>query len=205
MKILDLTIPFDERAPVYPGAPSPKISNLFTLDKNGFNELMLKFPTHVGTHIDAPFHFIKNGKKLSDFDISHFIGEAIVFNCRNQKEASLSESELSEVKKDDFVFFHTGHSINYLQSDYFSDYPVISEKTAEALVAKKVRVVGIDSPSPDKEPFGVHKVLLGNSVLILENLFNLSEITSKRFKCIIAPLNIKNGDGAPCRVIAMVE
>ncbi|MDO8554608.1 MAG: cyclase family protein [Candidatus Micrarchaeota archaeon] len=204
MKVFDLTLPFDEHSPVFPGAPNPKISNLLTIEKNGFNELILSFPSHTGTHIDAPFHCIKNGKKLSDFDISYFVGNAIVFDCKNQKEILLSDSELSIIKEDDFVFFNTGYSDNYLKPGYFSEYPVISEKTADALVAKKVRVVGLDSPSPDKEPFKIHNILLGKNIPIIENLFNLSKVTINRFKCIISPLNIKNGDGAPCRVIAML-
>ena len=201
--IFDLTIPFDENAPVYPGVPKPKISSVLNIDKDGFNELMITFPTHTGTHIDAPFHFLKNGKKLSDFDISYFIGEAIVIDCRNKSEIILTKADLSKIKKDDFVFLYTAHSDNYLKGDYFTDYPVISEKTARALVVKRARVVGIDSPSPDKAPYKIHYILLGKRIPIIENLYNLAVLAGKRFKCIIAPLNIKDADGAPCRVIAM--
>ncbi len=202
MKIIDLTIPLDEKAPVYPGVPKPKISSVLDIDKNGFNELMLTFPTHTGTHIDAPFHCIKDGKKLGDFDISYFVGEAIVFDCKNQKEINISESELKKVNKDDFVFIYTGYSTNYKSQNYFTDYPIISEETARALVAKKARIVGIDSPSPDKDPYKIHCILLGKGIPIVENLYNLSKVTGKRFKCIIAPLNV-NADGAPCRIIAI--
>jgi len=203
VKIFDLTIPLDENAPVYPGVPKPKISSVLNIDTDGFNELMLSFPTHTGTHIDAPFHCIKNGKKLSDYDISYFVGEAIVFDCKCQKEIELSETELKKIKKDDFVFFYTGHSDNYKSPNYFTNYPVISKETAQALVAKKVKVIGIDSPSPDKAPYKIHYILLGKGIPIVENLYNLATRVGKRFKCIIAPLHIQNADGAPCRVIGI--
>ncbi len=203
--IFDLTIPLDEKAPVYPGVPKPKISSVLNIDRDGFNELLLTFPTHTGTHIDAPYHCIKNGKKLSDFEISYFIGEAIVFNCSGQKEIKLSKTDLAKIKKDDFVFLYSGHSEKYLADDYFADYPVISEKSAEQLAEKKIKIFGIDSPSPDKSPYKIHYIFLGKGIPIVENLYNLSEVAGKRFKCTIAPLKVQNADGAPCRVIGVAD
>lgn len=205
MKIFDLSITIDDKTPVFPGAPKLKIENAATIDKNGANELLLTFPTHTATHIDAPFHMIQKGKKLSDFEISHFIGVAIVIDCRNTTEITLTKEELSKIKKDDILFLFTSYSDKFNSPNYFYDYPVISEATAHVLAEKQIRIVGMDFPSPDKSPYNVHKILLQKDILILENLTNLRELVGKRFKCIIAPLKIANADGAPCRVIAMLE
>ncbi len=89
--------------------------------------------------------------------------------------------------------------------DFFENNPVIGEKTAEELVKKKVRIVGMDMPSPDAHPYEVHKILMRENILILENLVNLEQLNGKRFQCYIMPLKISKADGAPCRVIAITK
>lgn len=205
MKVFDLSIVIDKETPVFPGAPKLKIESVSTIDKDGTNELLLNFPTHTATHIDAPFHMIKNGKKLSDFDISHLIGDAVVIDCRNRKEITLSTDELSKIIKGDIVLLFTSYISKFKSPDYFIDYPILSEATAHALAEKQIRIVGMDSPSPDKSPYTIHKILLKKEIMILENLTNLGSLVGKRFKCVIAPLKIEGADGAPCRVIAMFE
>jgi hypothetical protein len=109
----------------------------------------------------------------------------------------------SEVKKGDIVLLRTDHTKNIHEEDYFSTNPVISFKLAEKLVEKKVKMVGIDSFSPDNSPFQIHKLLLSNDILILENLMNLDKIAKPRFKLYAFPLKLEN-DGAPCRAVAEV-
>lgn len=204
MKIIDLTIPLADNMPVFPGDPETRIKPIATLEKDDHSKLSITLTTHSGTHIDAPFHFINGGKKLDDFPMGHFVGNAIALDCRGQKEISLTERELSLIQKDDIVFLATSHSDIHAVQKYFDDYPVISKKTADALVQKEIRIVGIDSPSPDKAPYDLHYIFLGKEICIVENLFNLKPLINKRFTCIIAPLAIKDGDGAPCRVIGML-
>lgn len=205
MKVFDLSLSLSCDSPVFPGVPKPEIKSVATKDKEGYNELLLSFTTHTATHIDAPFHFLKDRKKISDFDISHFIGEAIILDCRNQKEIILEEKQLSLIKENDFVFLFTSYVDSYPNERYFKDYPIISSKSAQDLVSKKVRIFGMDSPSPDHEPYRIHEILLKKEIMILENLCNLSSLVNKRFRCIIAPLKLKDGDGAPCRVIVIVD
>lgn len=200
MKLVDLTMDIDEEAPVYPGDPKPEITQFATIPENGWNEKRLTFSSHFGTHIDAPFHMLTNGKKLTDFHIEKFIGEAVVIDARNHKEI---DADLNQVKKGDIVFFCTGHSEN-VPEDYVSDWPVISERLAKGLILKKIKIVGTDTPSPDKAPFAVHKMLFKHDILIVENLVNLKQLVGKRFECFIMPLKIKDADGAPCRVVARV-
>ncbi len=196
--ILDLTLVIDERTPVFPDDPLQEIQQIATIKEKGWNEKRLAFNSHFGTHIDAPFHMLVYGKKLDEFPLETFFGEAVVIDVRGQKEI---HAELHEVKKGDIVFFCTGHSKN-VYSDYFYNNPVLSEETARKLVEKKVKIVGIDSFSPDNHPFTVHKILLGKDILIVENLVNLEKLAGERVECVILPLKIKDADGAPCRVVA---
>ena len=200
MTLIDLTMTLNSETPVYPGDPTPQFTKIAEKAKQGYNDYSLHINTHFGTHIDAPWHMLEGAKKMKDFSLSTFTGEAIVLDCRKQSEINV---DVSEVKSGDIVLLRTDHTKNIHKEDYFTANPVVSLKLADKLVDKKVKMVGIDSFSPDKAPFQVHKRMLSNDVLILDNLVNLDKITSKRFKLYAFPLKLEN-DGAPCRVVAEV-
>ena len=201
MKVIDLTMTIDERTPVFPGSKKQEIVQSATIDEDGWNEKRLEFISHFSTHIDAPFHMIDTGKKLTDYKIETFIGDAIVIDVAGQGEI---HANLDAVKEGDIVFFYTGHTEKAYSQEFFQNNPVISRETAEKLIAKKIRIVGLDSLTPDNEPYDIHKMLFRHGILIVENLVNLDKLKGKRFKCYIMPLKIKDADGAPCRIIGIV-
>ena len=174
--IIDLTMEFGENTPVYPGDPKPLFQQSATIEKNGYNAKKITFETHFSTHIDAPFHMIPDGKKLSEFPIETFTGRGMVFDGNPEK-----------IDEGDIVFFQGK----------------ITEETAKELIRKKVKMVGTDQMSPDDSPYPVHKLLLQNNILIVENLTNLDKIIGKRCTFFVLPLKI-NGDAAPCRAIALL-
>ncbi len=199
MKAFDLTMPIDERTPTFPGDPKQEIKQIATIKENGWNEKRLTFNSHFSTHIDAPFHMIENGKKLTDFPIETFIGEAIVIEMKKK-----TDPNLNNVKAGDIVFFLTGQTKKAYSGNFFKDNPLIAKETAQKLIDKKVRIVGIDSFSPDNKPFDIHKMFFKSGILIVENLVNLEKLKGKRFKCYIFPLKIQNAEGAPCRVVGVL-
>ena len=202
MKVLDLTMDIDNRTPVFPGDPKQEIRQLATIKENGWSEKRLTFNSHFSTHIDAPFHMMENGKKLDDFPLEKFIGEAVVIDARERQLIELTKPSLDKIKKGDIVFFCTGHTDRAYTKEFFKNNPVITKETAEELIKKGVKIVGLDSYTPDNEPYEVHKMLFKHDILIIENLVNLKQLIGKRFECIVLPLKIKDADGAPCRVVA---
>ncbi len=200
MTLIDLTMTLNSETPVYPGDPTPDFVKIAEKAEHGFSDYSLHFNTHFGTHIDAPWHMLEGAKKLKDFPINTFTGEAIVLDCRGQREITL---DVSEVKTGDIVLLRTDHTKKINEADYFAANPVVSFKLAEKLVEKRVKMVGIDSFTPDNSPFQIHKLLLSNDILILENLVNLDKISAKRFKLYAFPLKLEN-DGAPTRAVAEV-
>jgi arylformamidase len=199
---IDLTLSIDNHSPVYPGTPRPKIQQLSTIDANGYNEKKLIITSHTGTHIDAPRHMLQGGKTLDQFQIDVFIGNAMVLDVVGQKEI---HTDLSKVQKNDIIFFYTGHSKKIYQPTYFQENPVISQDTAQELIDKQAKIIGLDSFTPDNEPFPIHTMLFKKDILIVENLVNLENLVDKRFTCYILPLKICDADGAPCRVIAKID
>lgn len=199
MQTFDLTMEINENTPVFPGDPRQEIRQVATIAKDGWNELRLSFNTHFSTHIDAPYHMLESGKKLSEYPAGFFFGEGIVIDARKQNPI---EPDLLGVAPHDIVFFCTEHANKAYSKDYFTGNPVISKKTAEALIEKKIKIVGLDSFTPDNAPYDVHKLFFKNDILIVENLVNLRPLIGKRFECVILPLNVRDADGAPCRVVA---
>ncbi|MFO8077961.1 MAG: cyclase family protein, partial [Thermoplasmatota archaeon] len=197
--LIDLTQYIDEQSTVYPGTPPVQISQIARIEKQGFNEQQISISTHTSTHIDAPYHMLSKGKPLSAYPIEYFIGKAVVINVCDQQQI---KADLGNVEKDDIVFFNTGHQSQCHTSDYFSNPPVISRKTAEELIKKHVRIVGIDSFTVDSHPYPVHHLFFNHDICIVEGLIHLEQILQHRFRCYILPLKLRKSDGAPCRVIA---
>ncbi len=188
-----------ERTPVYPGDPKPEITTLATIAGNGWNERRLSFNTHCATHIDAPFHMLSDGKKLEEFPLEHFFGRAKIIDVSGQK--SIGPEIVGNLTGFDFVFFRTGQSKKAFQPDYYENAVFLNEAGAEELVRQKIKIVGMDSFSPDQEPYLSHKILFRSDILILENLVNLDLLPAEA-KIFILPLKLANADGSPCRVFA---
>lgn len=108
------------------------------------------------------------------------------------------------IGKNGMVLVMTGHGQKFREPDYYTTYPEISEGFAKKLMDRGVSIIGMDTPSPDRPPFAVHKILLGNNVLIIENLTNLEALLDiPHFEVIALPAKFHT-DAAAVRVIAKV-
>ncbi len=198
MRWHDLSMDLEEKTPVFPGDAPGEFARL---EAHGIRATRLGFSTHYGTHVDAPLHMLAGGKNLSEFGLEKFIGEGVVIDARGQREI---RPKLDAVKAGDIVFFRTGHTDKASEPDYF-DFernPVIPLDTADALVAKKAKMVGLDSFTVDNEPYAVHQRFMKAGILIVENLVGLAPLAGKRVEVMALPLKVKDADGSPCRVIA---
>ncbi len=187
-----------EQTPVFPGDAPGEFKPGET---HGIRATRLGFSTHFGTHVDAPLHMVKGGKTLSDFGLERFIGEGVVVDARGQRKI---RPKLDGIKAGDLVFFLTGHTDKASDPDYFdfAKNPVIPLETAQALVEREAKMVGLDSFTVDNEPYSVHKLFMKKDLLIVENLVGLAPLAGKRVEIVVLPLKVKDSDGAPCRVIA---
>lgn len=202
MELIDLTVPLNEQTPVYPGDPATVIKPAGVFDKDGFNDHLVSVGTHVGTHIDAPFHMLADGKTLDQIPVEQFVGRGCYI--RIDDKFDLEAIRQADIREGDIVLFHTGRIESYHDEKYYEDYPEIPEDVARYLVEKKIKMVGMDMSGPDHEPFKTHKILLGGDVLIIENLTNLDKLAGKQFTVYALPIKLEV-DGAPARVIAQLS
>ncbi|KKR25102.1 MAG: hypothetical protein A3C27_01010 [Candidatus Levybacteria bacterium RIFCSPHIGHO2_02_FULL_39_36] len=203
MKWIDLSVVINEKTPVYPGDPKTKIEPAGILEKDGYEDHYVSIGTHAGTHIDAPRHMVKNGRSLDQISVDKFIGKGVLIKI-SDKKFDLDAIKSTNIEQGDIVLFYTGISEVYHQSEYYDNYPAITKEIAEYLVNKKVKMVGVDMCSVDHEPFPVHRILLRNEILIIENLTNLQELENEEFKIYAFPIKLEI-DGAPARVLAEIH
>jgi len=215
VKVIDLTLTVSEKIPTFPGSPKPHFIEWETIPKDGYNLELLFLSTHTGTHIDAPFHFVKNGKKIHEIAPERLVNEAVLIRIGKNSNRSISKTDIQnfeqkngKIENGSTVIFYTGWQKNLNKEFYFSENPGLSVSAAKYLVSKKINMVGIDSPSIDlgtDSKFSVHHVLAKNNILIVENLANLGKIKSNNFHLITSPLKLKNATGSPIRAFGFVD
>jgi len=176
---------------------------------------LLFLSSHTGTHMDAPYHFLKKGQKIDQIVTKRLVTEAVLIKIRKKADQAITKNEIERFERKhgkigdgSTVIFHTGWQKNIKKQSYFLKNPGLAVSAAKYLTSKKINLVGIDSPSIDlgkDAKFSVHHILAKNGVLIVENLANLEKINSEKFHFIVAPLKLKNATGSPVRAIALTD
>ncbi|MCL5666379.1 MAG: cyclase family protein [Patescibacteria group bacterium] len=211
MELIDLTYAVSPATPVFPGDPAVETIKSADYENAGYLNYQIKMGTHAGTHLDAPAHFIKGGKLISDFSANKFIGRGMLVDIREKNEIdNINEGTpraargVPSLRKAEILLILTGWGKNYKQAGYFEDHPVLTEGFARQIIESGVKMIGLDSPSPDKAPYAIHKMLLEKEILIIENLANLHHLISRPdFEVIALPAKFQT-EAAPCRVVARV-
>jgi len=172
--------------------------------------------THCGTHLEAPYHWTKEGKDIASVPLESLIGPAIKLDFSKKKaDESISLDEVKEsckgkLKRGDMVFLQTGHGKLWGTDEYWLDSPSLSVEAAKWLLAKGVKLVGIDAPRLDRftgkgrERYIIHEVLHGNNVLVIENMAHLEEFKGKG-TAFVLPMKVRGLDAFPARVIILKE
>lgn len=229
--ILDLTYPFDNQTIYWPtekGFQLHKIS--YGETPKGYFYSAYKFctPEHGGTHVDAPRHFSKRGWTVDKIPIDAMHGKIVVINVASKAQVDRDyaiskvdikrfEKQYRSINSQDIVLFYTGwgrywgNKKNYLGNDKFGDtkdlhFPGISREAAQYLVNKKVKAIGLDTPSLDpgiSSEFWAHRIILGANIYGIENIANLKSVPSIGAELIVAPMKIQGGSGAPARIYAI--
>lgn len=210
----DLSQPFYGEMPYSDALPAPEFETIKHVDDDGINVQYYSVPTHIGTHIDAPLHFIEDGKSIDEFPLSKFSSEGVVLDVSTDepREITMSDIEAADgsVQTGDIVFLYTGWDEKY-GTDAYDPHPWLAEEVAEYFVDIAPKLVGLDTITPDipveQRPegwleFPVHRTMLGEEVLIAEHLANLKPFVGERIDVVGFPIKIQGGDGAPARFAA---
>ena len=172
---------------VYPGDPAPDRQRLAQMEKGDlYNLTAFSMCAHNGTHIDAPFHFLKDGKTVEQMALSVFVGECYVArHCGDvtQEDAVAILQKAGEIPR----ILIAGEA-------------TVTEEAAQVFADGGICLLGNESQTvgPEDRPMQVHKCLLSKEIALLEGVV-LRDVQEGRYFLSAAPLSLSGADGAPCR------
>ncbi|CAN5642530.1 cyclase family protein [soil metagenome] len=211
MHIIDLTLEIDEHIQVFPDSPKVNILQWSNFDNHKYASEVWFSSTHVGTHVDAPYHFQKHGITVEKIPLSRLtIYENIkVLKIEKEDDEKIEVDDLRnyDIMKNDTILINTNWILNRALDKYFNKNPGLSEAAAKYLVEAEINLVGIDGPSIDPatdHDFNSHRIFSANDIPIIENLMNLDKLLNKKFTFVALPLKLKNCSGSPVRALAIM-
>jgi kynurenine formamidase len=214
MSLVDLTQPFADGMFHGRRFPTPRVTRMMTIAEHGLNVTCAEFAVHTGTHIDAPCHFLPDGRSVEQLPLEQTHGRAVGWAVERGPgeliEVADLEGNTPRAEPGHIVTIHTGWDRHYDDHERYRDHPYLSADAAAWLVERGVKLVAFDLPTPDlpeaRRPPGfdwpVHRTLLAGGVLIAEHLANLDHVAGHRFELWALPIPIVGADGAPARIVA---
>lgn len=186
MKIYDISQEVFSCA-VYPGDPKPEKQTVYSTGAGDlYNLSFFAMCAHNGTHVDAPFHFLHDGKTVDQIDLSHFVGDCFV--ARHEGDVTAADAE-NILKKADGA-----------ERILIAGNATVSAEAAEVFASGRIKLLGNEGQTigPEDAPMQVHLILLRREIALLEGIV-LNEVPEGRYFLSAAPLNLGGADGAPCR------
>ena len=179
---------------LYPGDPTPKKRVISSMEKGDlYNLTAFSMCAHNGTHIDAPFHFIKDGKTVDSVSLNTFIGMAYVAEYNGIVSADDATEILEKAKK---------QNSEVAKRILIKGDAEVSAEAAKVFAESNILLLGNESQTvgPENAPMEVHLILLGAGAVLLEGI-RLAEVSEGVYFLNAAPLNLSGADGSPCRAI----
>lgn len=179
---------------VYPGDPEPEKKVLKSMQKGEVcNLTAFSMCAHNGTHIDAPFHFIKDGKTIDEICLESFVGVAYVAEHHGIVTGNDATEIIEKARKQN----SEASKRILIKGD-----AEVSLEAAKVFASSDILLLGNESQTvgPQEAPIAVHLALLGANIVLLEGI-RLEEVTEGVYFLNAAPLNLSGADGSPCRAV----
>ncbi|WP_099157639.1 arylformamidase [Virgibacillus ndiopensis] len=202
-KWIDITQPLTSNIAHWPGDTPFSYELTYSKENTGsVNIGQITSSVHIGTHVDAPFHFDNNGATIDQLDVNLYIGKATVIDVSNVEkitpELLQSFNWDSDVTR---VLLRTALPNN--PKRFPKEMPALDPAIATFLHEKGVKLLGVDMPSvdaPDSKDLATHHALYTHGIYILENIM-LDQISPGHYELIALPLAIQGADGSPVRAV----
>ncbi|MDA8346934.1 MAG: cyclase family protein [Thermaerobacter sp.] len=209
MQLIDLTIPIEHGMKSFPGEPGGFVMPFADLATQGFVAHQVLLYTHIGTHLDAPRHFLPDGEGVEAWPLEQLCGPAMVVRMRAGAQGPIDIEDFvwpRPPQAGDRVLLATGWGAHWGEEDYFRAFPSLSLHLCTELASARIALLGMDIPTPSEhEAQGVHEALLLRRVAVLEGLIRLDELPGDFGELLCLPLLLQGLDGAPCRVAFRTE
>lgn len=177
---------------VFPGDPSPEAERMLSIQKGDVcNLTKISMCAHNGTHVDAPYHFLDEGRTLEQIPLEVFVGDCYVV----QHEGDVTASDAQEILTKACTLYARERIL-------IGGKATVTAEAAKVFAEAGIKLIGNESQTvgPENAPKEVHLILLGAEVVLLEGIV-LKHVPEGKYLLSAAPLNLAGGDGAPCRAI----
>jgi arylformamidase len=202
MKMIDISRRLENGMPVWPGdTPFHYEVSVSKAESGSVNIGSLSMSTHTGTHVDAPFHFDDNGKRIIELDLELYIGPVRVIDMIGKSSIGAKDLENVDVEGFERVIFRTLAWENSVE--FPEKIPFIESDLGPYLADKGIRLIGVDVPSVDpidSKDLQAHHSLNENGIHILESVL-LDQVDPGDYELIALPLPLVEGDGSPVRAV----
>jgi kynurenine formamidase len=207
MKLIDLTHPLVHGQPTFPSDPKLAIIPHGTVATMKFNISQVLMGTHQGTHLDAMYHFLDDGKTIDQMPLDWFYGPARLLRLSRSAGETITADDLRQherhLQPGAKIVVATGWHKQFGAPNYFTEFPSFTIEAARYLASRELRLLGMDMPTPGKDWYEIHHILLARDVemVLVEGLANLDALPDE-FTFIGFPLNFQGRDGSPIRAVA---
>ena len=181
---------------VFPGDPSPEAERMLSIEKGDVcNLTKISMCAHNGTHVDAPYHFLDEGRTLDQIPLEAYVGDCFVVHHEGDVNAENAREILTKA-----CALQAGERI------LIGGKTTVTEEAAKVFAEAGIKLIGNESQTvgPENGPMAVHLILLGAEVVLLEGIV-LKKVPEGKYLLNAAPLNLAGADGAPCRAILIKE
>jgi len=208
--LVDLSMPLSPSSIPVPGHPSPTFEQLHLLERDGLRNTVVTLSLHTSTHVDAPSHFIADGKTIDEIPVDRFHRPGIrldLTGCPPGAAIGLSDLEAAGFdapsSRNAIVLLASGWTDRaWTTPELYGGNPYLAPDAAEAVAAAGPSALGLDFAVDAGRPWPNHTVLLGAEVLLIENLVGIAALPSDGFTVYAFPLRVAGENGAPARVVA---
>ena len=207
MKIYDISWPISQSTTEYKNKESIFFSKLKDFDLDKVRETKICMSTHTGTHVDAPTHFLKDGKSIDQVTLDRLIGGARVLDLSTVIEKiTIDDLKNHEINEQEIILLRTSNSAKSITDEYEPDFIYLDQSAAHYLAEKKVKAVGIDYLGIERgDPeHTTHTTLFKHDIAIIEGL-RLGHVQAGEYFMVCLPLFLVSLEASPARAILMTE
>jgi len=208
MKLIDLSHALVQGQASFPGDPPLIVQPHGTVATTLCNTTQITIGTHQGTHLDAMYHCFDGGRTVDRMPLEWFYGPARLLRIPKQAREEITADDLCRfeayLQPEAKVLLATGWHRHFGAPDFFTDFPSLTLEAGRYLVSRRIRLLGMDMPSPSQQWLDIHQLLQARDVeiVLVEALANLDALPDE-FLFIGFPLNFQGRDGSPIRAVAV--
>ncbi|MEY8348110.1 arylformamidase [Bacillus cereus] len=199
---IDISQPLNNEIATWPGDTPFSYEVSWSKEQSGsVNVGKITMSIHTGTHIDAPFHFDNEGKKVIDLDVNVYVGKARIIDVSGMKSIGAKELETFDLDDVERLLLRTASHGN--AQEFPETIPYLRADIAPFLSEKGIRLIGVDVPSVDPlddKELAAHHQLFKHGIHILENVV-LDHVQDGDYELIALPLALMDADGSPVRAV----